>query len=539
MELWPKWVNFVENTKNPFDMTQMPAKYPIGIQSFEKLRELSFLYVDKTALVYNLVRQSNCVFLARPRRFGKSLLLSTIQAYFEGKKELFKGLAIEQLEKEWQPHAVLTLSLASYNPSGDGNLDEVLNTQFREWEKEYDVETVSPDFSSRFRNIIKAAYNSTGYPIVILIDEYDNPLISNMHAKDRLEAHRLLLKSIYVNIKDLDRYIRFTMLTGVSRFSKMTIFSGLNNLRDISMNQDYASICGITEQELEQNFQQGIAKLAENYAMDYKEAIKLLKANYDGYHFTKSCPDIYNPFSLLWAMADGEIGAYWFQSGTPEFLIRRIQDSQEFLPNTFDETVDSWILSSSDILDSRPTSLLYQTGYLTIKRFEMPDVYHLGIPNLEVRKGLFQNLARYYFDKDDTVIFNHVREVRKLLETKQIGEAMERLCTFMAGIPYEFADNATELHYENNLFIIFMLIGVDARPEWHTSDGRIDLLLSMRNYIYIIELKRDGTPDEALAQIKKKDYARQFAADPRPIVNLGISFSTKTRNITAWKAEEL
>lgn len=238
-------------------------------------------------------------------------------------------------------------------------------------------------------------------------------------------------------------------------------------------------------------------------------------------------------------MKDSEIGAYWFQSGTPEFLIRRIQDSREFLPDTFDETVDSWILSSSDILDSRPTSLLYQTGYLTIKHFEKPDVYHLGIPNLEVRKGLFQNLARYYFDKDDTVIFNHVREVRKLLETRRIDEAIERLRMFMAGIPYEFADNATELHYENNLFIIFILIGVDARPEWHTSDGRIDLLLSMRNYIYIIELKRDGTPEEALAQIRKKDYARQFAADPRPIVNLGITFSTQTRNITAWKAEEL
>ena len=520
-------------------MTQMPVKYPIGIQSFEMLRKLSYLYIDKTELIYNLAMTSKCIFLARPRRFGKSLLLSTVQAYFEGKKELFKGLAIEQLETDWQPHAVLKLSLASYNPSGNGNLEEILDTQFREWEKGYDVETVSRDFSSRFRNVIMAAYNSTGHPVVILVDEYDNPLISNMHAKDRLEEHRLLLKSIYVNIKDLDQYIRFTMLTGVSRFSKMTIFSGLNNLEDISFDDEYAAICGITEDELHSNFQEGISNLSDKYSISTEEAITLLKTNYDGYHFSEECPDIYNPFSLLNALKKKKIDAYWFQSGTPEFLIRRIQNSNEFLPDMFDESVEGRILSSSDILDSRPTSLLYQTGYLTIKRFEMPDVYHLGIPNLEVRKGLFQNLARYYFDKDDTVIFNHVREVRKLLEAKQIDEAMERLRTFMAGIPYEFADKATELHYENNLFIIFMLIGVDARPEWHTSDGRIDLLLSMRNYIYIIELKRDGTPDEALVQIKKKDYARQFAADPRPIVNLGISFSTKTRNITAWKAEEL
>lgn len=520
-------------------MTQMPVKYPIGIQSFEMLRKLSYLYIDKTELIYNLAMTSKCVFLARPRRFGKSLLLSTVQAYFEGKKELFKGLAIEQLETDWQPHAVLKLSLASYNPSDNGNLEAILDNQFLIWEEQYDVKIKATDLSSRFGNIIRAAHGASGRPVVILIDEYDHPLISNIHDADKLEEHRLLLKSIYVNIKDLDQYIRFTMLTGVSRFSKMTIFSGLNNLEDISFDDEYAAICGITEDELHSNFREGISNLSNKYSISPEEAITLLKTHYDGYHFSEVSPDIYNPFSLLNTLKKKKIDAYWFQSGTPEFLIRRIQDSNEFLPDMFDESVEGRILSSSDILDSRPTSLLYQTGYLTIKRFEMPDVYHLGIPNLEVRKGLFQNLARYYFDKDDTVIFNHVREVRKLLEAKQIGEAMERLRTLMAGIPYEFADKATKLHYENNLFIIFMLIGVDARPEWHTSDGRIDLLLSMRNYIYIIELKRDGTPQEALDQIRKKDYARQFAGDPRPVISLGITFSTPPRNITAWQAEDL
>lgn len=374
--------------------------------------------------------------------------------------------------------------------------------------------------------------------MVILVDGYDHPLIETMHDPERSEAHRLLLKSIYVNIKDLDLYIRFTMLTGVSRFSKMTIFPGLNNLQDISLNREYAAICGITNREITDNFRQGIERLAQEYDTDYDGAVALLKANYDGYHFAKTSPDIYNPFSLLWALKDSEIGAYWFQSGTPEFLIRQIQKSGSFLPDMFDETVEVRTLSSNDISNTKPTALLYQTGYLTIKRFEKPDLFHLGIPNLEVRKGLFQNLSDCYVDKDGDRVARNVHEVRKLLETKRVDEAMERLCTFMGGIPYELADKATELHYENNLFIIFMLIGVDARPEWHTSDGRIDLLLSMRNYIYIIELKRDGTPEEALAQIEKKDYARQFAGDPRPVIKLGITFSTRTRNITAWKTQE-
>ncbi len=519
-------------------MTNTPVRYPIGIQSFESLRELGYLYVDKTEMIYNLVTSSKCVFLSRPRRFGKSLLLSTIQAYFEGKRELFKGLAVERQESEWHVHPILKLSLATFHAADGGNLEEILGNQFAEWEEKYAVRISTADLSSRFGNIIKEAYNATGMPVVILVDEYDNPIIETMHDPERSEAHRLLLKSIYVNIKDLDQYIRFTMLTGVSRFSKMTIFSGLNNLLDISLNRDYSAICGITEEELSANFREGIELLAEEYGTDSEGAKALLKANYDGYHFTRRCPDIYNPFSLLWAFYNRELGSYWFQSGTPEFLIRQIRKSGDFLPEMFDETVESRTLSASDISKTNPTALLYQTGYLTIKEFEMPDRYHLGIPNLEVRKGLFENLAEYYFCKNDTDIYNNVYEVRKLLEEKRIDEAMERLRTFMGGIPYEMAEKATELHYENNLFIIFVLIGVDARPEWHTSGGRIDLLLRMRNYIYIIELKRDGTPDEALAQIREKDYGRQFAGDRRPIINLGVTFSTESRNITAWKAAE-
>ncbi len=519
-------------------MEKTPVRYPIGIQSFESLRSLGYIYIDKTELIRNLVTTSKCVFLSRPRRFGKSLLLSTIQAYFEGRRELFKGLAMERLETEWPVHPVLKLSLATYRADNGGNLEDILDTQFREWENLYDVKPETVDLSMRFRKIIKAAHDSTGQTVVILVDEYDHPLIETMHDEERLEAHRLLLKSVYVNIKDLDEYIRFTMLTGVSRFSKMTVFSGLNNLKDISLNDDYAAICGITEDELKANFRQGIGKLAGKRKTDLEGALALLKANYDGYHFTPESPDIYNPFSLLGALDEGKIGSYWFQTGTPEFLVRHIRAGNNFLPDMFDETVEGRTLSSSDLFKARPTALLYQTGYLTIKGYEEPERYRLGIPNLEVRKGLFEDLASVYFDRDYEAIYDYVYDVRGLLEERRVDEAMERLRTFMAGIPYEFAENAVELHYENNLFIIFVLVGVDARPEWHTSQGRIDLLLRMRNVIYVIELKRDGTPGEALEQIREKDYTRQFMGDPRPVVELGVTFSTETRNITAWKVAE-
>ena len=518
-------------------MANLSVKYPVGVQSFEMLRKLSYVYVDKTDLIYNLVHSAKCVFLSRPRRFGKSLLLSTIQAYFEGKKELFKGLAMEMLESEWEPHPVVSLSLAVYDPNVPTSLEDALNQQFNELEKKYNIKKEYGTLPQRFRGIIMGAYEATGAPVIILIDEYDSPILASMDDTSRKEANRTLLKSIYVNLKDLDQYIRFTMLTGVSRFSRMNIFSGLNNLDDISLDDTFAAICGITEDELISNFPEGIEGIAKRYSFNKEGAIKLLKDNYDGYHFTEDCPDIYNPFSLLNALNKQKIGSYWFQSGTPEFLVKRIREGGEFLPEFFSESVEESQLSSADISENEPISLLYQTGYLTIKGYDRP-FYRLGIPNLEVREGLFNNLARYYLKEKSTVIFKYVYKVRQLLEVGNVDEAMDRLQTFMAGIPYEFAQKAPELHYENNLFIIFMLIGVEARPEWHTSQGRIDMLLQMRNYIYVVELKLDKAPEKALDQIEKKDYARQFKYDPRPLIRLGITFSTETRNISAWSTEK-
>ena len=512
------------------------VKYPVGIQSFESIRKEDFIYVDKTDLIYTLVHTSKCVFLSRPRRFGKSLLLSTIKAYFEGKKELFKGLAMERLESDWKKFPVLTLSLAQFDPNQEDDLQNLLEGQFREWERDFGVNDIETKVSTRFRNIIKAAYRTSGQPVVVLIDEYDSPLVAALDDAQRQDSHRTLLKSVYINLKDLNEYIRFTMLTGVSRFSRMTVFSGLNNLEDISLDDAYASICGISEDELLDNFKEGITATAKEYDTDFNGAVQLLKDNYDGYHFSRNSPDIYNPFSLLNALKKEAIDAYWFQSGTPEFLVHRIQESNEFLPEFFTESVEQNMLSTSDISEAEPVSLLYQTGYLTIKDYDRP-LYRLGIPNLEVREGLFNYLARYYLKQKQTAIYKYVSKVRRLLEAGDVDGAMERLQTFMAGIPYEFSEKAPELHYENNLFIIFMLIGVDARPEWHTSHGRIDMLLKMRNYIYIVELKLDKAPEKALAQIEKKDYGRQFKADPRPLVRVGVTFSTETRNISAWSVE--
>ena len=513
------------------------VKYPIGIQSFESIRREDFIYVDKTDLIYNLVHTSKCVFLSRPRRFGKSLLLSTMQAYFEGKKELFKGLAMEKLESEWGPHPVITLSLAVYDANDPDSLENTLSQQFDELENKYEIKRRYDTLPQRFRSIILGAYEATGDNVVVLIDEYDSPLVASVGNSQKQESHRTLLKSIYVNLKDLNQYIRFTMLTGVSRFSRMNVFSGLNNLEDISLDDTYASICGITEDELLDNFSESINGIAKKYSLEREGAVKLLKDNYDGYHFSEDCPDIYNPFSLLNALKKKKIGDYWFQTGTPEFLVHRIRKSNEFLPEFFTESVEQNMLSASEIFKANPVALLYQTGYLTIKGYDAPDIYHLGIPNLEVRKGLFQGLAEYYLGKDSSDIFKYVSKVRQLLEEGDVNQAMERLKTFMAGIPYEFADKAPELHYENNFFIVFVLIGIDARPEWHTSDGRIDMLLKMRNYIYVVELKLEKAPEEALGQIEKKDYARQFQADPRPVIRLGVTISTETRNISEWSVE--
>lgn len=512
------------------------VKYPIGIQSFAEIRKGGYAYVDKTELVYRLANSGKYYFLSRPRRFGKSLLLSTLNAYFEGRKELFEGLAINHFETEWKCSPVLMLSLARYNPELDGSLENLMDYYLSEWEISYGRRSATSDLSQRFHNVILSAYEKTGGGVVILIDEYDAPIVGHLHDEDKLAEKRSMLKSIYTNLKDCDDYVRFAMLTGVSRFSEMSVFSGLNNLNDISLDDEFAAICGITEDELSANFKDGIERLAVSLKTDPENALGELKANYDGYHFTAECPDIYNPFSLLSALSKSRIRNYWSKTGTPSFLVGLLKRRDIFLPEFFNESVDDRQLEANDVYRLSPTALLFQTGYLTIKRETEPNVFELGVPNKEVRVSLFHDMAGIYFGYDEAASNSIIRRLRDCFNRAEVDAAMRLLQSFLASIPYNISGKRPEIYFENNLYIILSLVGVDTNTEWHTSYGRIDVVVRVPKFIYVIELKLDRPVTQAMVQIERKDYARQFECDDRKIIRLGIEFSHATRNIVGWTA---
>lgn len=515
-------------------MTDSLVKYPIGIQSFEKIREEGYLYVDKTALIYRLIQRGQYYFLSRPRRFGKSLLLSTIEAYFEGRKNLFEGLAMSELEKEWKNHPVLKISLSSYNPSAM-DLPEVLDTIFGNMELEYGKRYETNNLSARFGNIIRSAYEKTGHKVVILVDEYDAPLVSHLEDDTRREIVRDILKSVYVNLKEMDRYIRFAMVAGVSRFSKMSIFSGLNNLKDISLLPEWSRICGITEKELSEYFPIGIEALSDSLNIDYHEALSLLKEYYDGYHFTEDCTDIYNPFSLLQALDNSRIGSYWFQTGTPAFLIKYINQSDRHLESILSEKVTEMSLGDIETYRTSPEALLFQTGYLTIKDYDARSQrYRLGIPNKEVKNGLFSELLAYNLNRNKTELTNKMWEIRQAFENGDPDKGLEMIKSIFANIPGNVIHKNRELFFENNLYMLFKLIGLDARAEWWTSSGRIDMVLEMSYYIYVMELKLDKSAEEALAQIDTKEYALPWKYDGRKVIKIGINFRSSIRNIDRW-----
>lgn len=495
--------------------------------------------MDKTEYVHRIARYKGYYLLCRPRRFGKSLFMSTLQAFFEGKRELFEGLAITKYDYDWEPTPVLHLNLAGTSTVSPDELKEVIGIQFSELEKRFGVSEVSSVLMVRFRNIITAAYERTGKKVVILIDEYDCPLVSNMEDNQTKDAFRNILKPIYSNFKSCDRYIRMALLTGVSRFSRLSIFSDLNNLRDISFSEDYAAVCGITEQEMLQNCQTGIGQLAEKNKITYEEAAESLKANYDGYHFTEDCPDIYNPFSLFNALADSRISDYWFATGTPTFLFKVIVNKGIDLRKYINAESDSASLSSTDSDSVRPIPMLFQTGYLTIKDYDRESGYYqLGIPNKEVAKGLFSKLMPLYTGNDEDQSKDFIRKSADMLREGDAEGFLTGLQTLLAGVSYELTGNNPEIYFENNLYVIFAMLGFDVQTEYRTSNGRIDVLVRTPKYVYVIELKRDSTPEAALAQINDKHYEYQFRTigprEDRQIVKVGVNFSTVTRNITSW-----
>ncbi|WP_296260319.1 ATP-binding protein [uncultured Phocaeicola sp.] len=508
-------------------------KYPIGIQNFEKLRQDGYLYIDKTGLVYSLVQTSNCYFLSRPRRFGKSLLISILEAYFLGKKELFKGLAMEKLEQEWTVHPVLHLDLNIEKYDSIDNLTDILNVNLKLWEQTYGSDDAETSVSLRFAGIIRRAYKQTGRRVVVLVDEYDKPLLQSIGNKALQEEFRNTLKPFYGVLKSLDGCIRFALLTGVTKFGKVSVFSDLNNLDDISMNNQYATLCGIIEKEIHTNIEEGIRSLASAQNLSYEETCVKLKEMYDGYHFTSDSEGVYNPFSLFNALKNKTFGNYWFETGTPTYLVELLKRNRYNLKD-MTETVSSADVLNSIYGDDEPIPVIYQSGYLTIKGYNPRfKTYRLGFPNKEVEEGFMNFLIPYYtpIKKEKTAfsIENFVEEI----ERGDIDSFFRRLQSFFADTPYELVRDR-ELHYQNVLFIVFKLIGLYVKAEYHTSQGRIDLALQTDKYIYVMEFKLEGSAEEALRQIEEKQYALPFASDKRQVFQIGINFSSQTRNIEKW-----
>ena len=514
-------------------------RYAIGQQDFKTLREGNALYIDKTAFIEKIVNsQTKYYFLARPRRFGKSLFLSTLRYFFEGRRELFRGLCIDSMEWDWEPYPVLHFDLNTDRYAEIGMLDGVLDNLFREWEREYGVEDKAETLSSRFRNIIKAAHEKTGKQVVILVDEYDKPLVGNLNKDENFEHYRLKLASIYSNFKSSAEHIRLVFLTGVSRFSKLSVFSDLNNLKDISFEDGYADICGITEKELIENFTTGISALAAKRKEDFATACATLKKNYDGYRFAPEGSDIYNPWSVLNCMDKGRIGTYWNDTGAPSVIAEALYEADVDVEEILNSEWKLNRLAGLDLRNANPTALLYQTGYLTIADYDFEyDEVRLKVPNDEVREGLFNDLLPVYMKGKEGWAEEVVFKLKKGIRNGDPEMMMKELAAYFAGIPYDLKlDNENNFH--NAFYILTTLIGIDAKAEVHTSDWRIDLLIETPRYIYVIELKYDGSPEEALRQIEEKGYARKFATDSRKIFKIGVNFSSETRCIDGWKIDE-
>ena len=510
--------------------------YPIGIQNFEKIRKEGYAYVDKTALIYRLVKKGSYYFLSRPRRFGKSLLISTLDAYFLGKKELFNGLAMEKLEKDWIRRPVLHLDLNIGKYDAPDSLDKILEEAISKWEVLYGTGVGESTLALRFKGIVERACQQSGQRVAILVDEYDKPLLQAIGNENLQREYRNTLKPFYGVLKTMDGCIQFAILTGVTKFGKVSVFSDLNNLIDISMDEPFISLCGMTEQEIHDNFEEDLHELAAAQKMTYEEVGAELKKYYDGYHFVENSEGIYNPFSVLNTFFKMKFGSYWFETGTPTYLVELLKRNHYDLERMATEETNSDVLNSI-YGDEQPIPVIFQSGYLTIKSYDKRfGLYRLGFPNKEVEEGFINFLMPFY------TRFNKVEapfEIQKFvheIETGQLDAFFNILKSFLADTPYELISEQ-ERHYQNVLFIIFKLVGFYTEVEYHTSEGRVDLVLKTNDYIYIMEFKLNGSAEEALQQIHDKHYAQPFQSDKRKIFKIGVNFSSKTRNIEKWIVE--
>ena len=516
-------------------------KYPIGIQTFEKLIEGGFTYIDKTRFVTQLVRNDGYYFLSRPRRFGKSLLLSTLHAYFDGRRELFKGLYIDTADVDWTPVPVIHFDLNSEVFKDRDGLENLLNRLLSEYEETYDITEKDVTIAGRFSQLIRKVYSKTGQRVVILVDEYDKPLLEIEENRELFERNQALLKAFFGNLKSMDRYIKFAFLTGVARFNKVSIFSDLNNLYDISLNNKYADICGWTEREMTESFPEGILRLAEKRGYGYEETVEALRDYYDGYIFTEEGSRLYNPFSVLQALESGQIEPYWFEGGTPTFLAKRVKACGISLPNLNEQFCQRHDLMEVGFGTGSPIGLMFQTGYLTIDHYDEDlQMYKLRFPNHEVEIGFARQLMPLYIP--DSNISSQPFSLMNFRVSLVKGDPegfMKRLQTLCKEMPYE---SQNEDNYRSIVWLLCTLCGTDALAERHSYKGRSDLEVTTRDFIYVFEFKYGESVEAAMDQLHERDYAGHYALNSRQVYLVGANFSTlrdKGRGLTGWKIEKL
>ena len=515
--------------------------YPIGIQTFEEIRKLDNLYIDKTEYIYRMTHtDGKYFFLSRPRRFGKSLLVSTFQSYFEGKKELFEGLAIEKLEKEWNTYPVLHFDLSKGKHMEKEQLNRYLLDIIEKQEARFDCKSNKIDVNIRLDNLINAVYQKTGKQVVVLIDEYDAPLLDVAHEKEKLDELRNTMRNFYSPLKGNESMLRFVFMTGITKFSQLSIFSELNNIKNVSMDEPYAGICGITKEELLTQMSDDIDALAGHLELSREETIQELKDHYDGYHFCWPSPDVFNPYSLLNCFADGRMDDYWFGSGTPTYLINMMR-KYDFLPTDLGEAIEVGKKDFDAPTETMTTivPLLYQSGYVTIKGYDKPTkLYLLALPNQEIRVGLYGSLLPHYLTDKSAKANTTIAKMSVLVKKGDMDAAFCLLNDFLETVPY--CDNTHyEGHWQQTLYIMFALLtNYDILVEQHTAKGRIDITMETADIIYVMELKFNKSAEEALAQIEAKHYADAFKMSGKKMVKIGLNFSVKDEvNSLEWKIE--
>lgn len=520
-------------------MTMAQArKYPIGIQTFSEIRERNYLYIDKTQYLVDFIDKGyKYVFLSRPRRFGKSLFASMIHAYYEGRKDLFEGLAMGEYEKDWVKHPVLHFDMSAAKHMDKDMLERYLADMLTDQEAVFGYKSEKQDPNIRLKDLVVTANRLTGRKVALIIDEYDAPLLDVVHEELNLVALRRAMQNFYSPIKSLDPYLEFVFLTGITKFAQLSIFSELNNLFNISMYDKYSAICGISSEELHTQMLPDVERLAEHLHLSVDETFERLKRKYDGYHFSKNSEDVYNPFSLIKALASGDIGDYWFDSGTPTYIIKLLQKYNVGLRDLTgqDAGVSDFDVSPENMTTALP--LLYQSGYLTIKHYEpMIDLYTLGYPNEEVRTGMVRSLAANYLTPAEGTNSSFVIKFVKAVITDDMEQALTLMRAYLAGVSYRLS-NKTERDVQTIFYLVFSLIGSFIKVEEESAHGRADVVITLPSVVYVMELKFDGSADAALRQIDEKGYLIPYTADGKRLVKVGVNYSSEERTITEWRIE--